>query len=564
VIADVTTKGYWRRLHAVLVEKASVPVGDVPSAGDLPVTANEHDTSEESRITHLFLSIYDELLIAGAQQQRSVFDKWRQSLDQDTWAHKAYAAVGQMGFDHGSYLAASDSSLEKPLAALADVPPFLFPEHRDWWGISKAYRKALIEICSAFASLRLVRKGISVDTQLLEELRSLSELKGSYGVTEVLLKLKPAVLVGTGVTGFLEQDAKEWADKIETFSERAQHYVELATIAYRKGDHEVCKRLLRTTISNALGYGYHKDMSIYLDIESISECRKAGSTKAREWLLRIAPIAKQAGKFTDGDETGNLLLQVAEACETACPDVLHSMYVGLCTEEELYWAEEVFANILRVANLSDPFQAALAATSVDQTSQSVLEARAKNGETEAKAIWNLVQLPTSPIPLVGFNTPSTETQSLELNGDDQVEVEPEQVAEYLNKLSPPYEQHKFSRSWFSTQVKAGNAEAAYKALRDWMRERDYYVVDHELLFEMVPFAEEFDGREEGFQCLCMAATQSYAWSRFAYGPKERRKIWSELQKRYPDKWVSSVTVPTLGIISHRVAIFITVVTRRLH
>ena len=216
------------------------------------------------------------------------------------------------------------------------------------------------------------------------------------------------------------------------------------------------------------------------------------------------------------------------------------MYVGLCAEEELFWAEEVFAKLLRVADLSDPFEAALAATSIDQNSQSVLEARANNGEKEAEAIWVLVKLPASPIPLVGFNTPSTETQSLELSADDQAEVEPEQVGQYLNKLSPPYEQHKFSRSWFSKQVKAGNAEAAYKALRDWMRERDYYVVDHELLFEMVPFAEEFDGREEGFQCLCMAATQSYAWSRFAYSPKEQQKIWSELQKRYPDKWLEYI------------------------
>jgi hypothetical protein len=541
VIADLTPKGYWRRMHAALVEKASVFVTDLPSASDLPVTAKEYDTSEESRITHLFLSIYHESLIAGAQQQKSVLQKWQQSLDQQTWAHQAYVAVGQLGFDHGSFLAESDSGpLDKPLAALADVPPFLFPEHRDWWGISKAYRKALIDICSTFASLRLGRKAQPVDAAFLEELLSLAELKGSYGGTEVLLKLKPAVLTGTAITAFLAQDAKEWANRIETFPERAQHYEQLATIAYRTAQFDACKDLLRMAISNALGYGYHKDMSLYLNVESISQCQRAGSTKGREWLSRVAPIAKQAGNFTDGDETGNVVLQVADACETACQDVLHSMYVGLCAEEELYWAEEVFAKLLRVTDLSDPFEAALAATSIDQKSQSVLEERANNGEKEAEAIWILVKLPASPIPLVGFNTLSTETQSLELSPDDQTEVEPEQVGQYLNKLSPPYEQHKFSRSWFSKQVKAGNAEAAYKALRDWMRERDYYVVDHELLFEMVPFAEEFDGREAGFQCLCMAATQSYAWSRFAYGPKERQKIWSELQKRYPDKWLEYI------------------------
>jgi hypothetical protein len=335
VAAEVTSKGIWRRLHAVLVEKALGLVPSLPLPGDLPVTATEYDTSEEDRITRLFLSIYYESMLAGALPQRSTFDEWRDSLDADTWAHRAYAAVGRMGLDHGSFLASADSGPSKDFfELLADVPPFLFPEHREWWGISKAYRKALLEICATFASLRLGPKALQIDGAFIDELRSLTELRGSYGIVEILLKLKPAVLSESAIRAFLEQDANEWTGRIETFPERAEHYIELATIAYRIGQHDECKRLLRTTISNAVGYGYHKDMAIYLDIESISECRKAGSTKAREWLLRIAPIAKQAGKFTDGDETGNLVLQVAEACETACPDVLHSMYVGLCTEEE--------------------------------------------------------------------------------------------------------------------------------------------------------------------------------------------------------------------------------------
>jgi hypothetical protein len=212
----------------------------------------------------------------------------------------------------------------------------------------------------------------------------------------------------------------------------------------------------------------------------------------------------------------------------------------MCSEEDVYWAEQMFAKVLRVADLSDPFEAALAATSIDEESRSVLEGRVKNGDKDAETVWNLIKVPSSPIPLVGFNPVSSETPPEDSKSDEQPEINPEQVGEYLNKLDPPYEQHKFSRTWFAKQVQDGNVEAAYKALRNWMRERDYYIVDHELLLEMVPFAEEFDGQEEGFQCLCMAATQSYAWSRFAYSPKQRERIWSELQNRYPDRWIDYV------------------------
>jgi hypothetical protein len=541
ISAEATTGNVWRRLYAVIVEKSFEITPDLPPAADLPVFVKEYDTAEESFVTQLFLRIYYESLIAGAQNQSSAYDQWRKTLDESAWAHKAYIAIGRIGVDQGAFLVNGDREVPRTLfGPLLDVPPFLFPEHREWWGVSKAYRRALIEICSVFAGLRLVHRGQQVDEAFIDELHALTELKGSYGITEILLKLKPAVLKTSAVAAFIERDADEWVNRIETFPERAEHYVELATIAYRLGQHDACRRLLRTTISNALGYGYHKDMSIYLDIEAISECGKAGSTKVREWLSRVAPIAKQAGKFTDGDETGNVVLEVAKACKTACPDVLYSMYVGLCDEEELYWADEVFVEIVKVANLNDPFVAALAATSIDDESQAALQGRAVSGDKNAEAIWNFVRFPSLPVAIAGFETSSQESSFEEQKAYEAPDVEPKEVSRFLNKLDPPYEQHKFSRSWFSKQTKEGNAEAAYKALRDWMRQRDYYVVDGELLLEMVPFAEEFDGREEGFKCLCMAATQSYAWSRFAYSPKELEKIWSLLKQRYPDKWLEYV------------------------
>jgi len=541
ISTEATTGNFWRRFYAVMVEKSFEITPDLPPAADLPVFVKEYDTAEESLVTQLFLRIYYESLIAGAQHQNSAYDQWRKTLDESAWAHKAYIAVGRIGFDQGAFLVNGDrETLRTLFGPLLDVPPFLFPEHREWWGVSKAYRRALIEICSAFAGLRLVHRGQQVDETFIDELHALTELRGSYGITEILLKVKPAVLKLSAVAAFLERDADEWVNRIETFSERAEHYVELATIAYRSGQHDACRRLLRTTISNALGYGYHKDMSIYLDIEAISECGKAGSTKVGRWLSRIAPIAKQAGKFTDGDETGNVVLEVAKACKAVCPDVLYSMYVGLCDEEELYWADEVFAEILKVADLNDPFVAALAATSIDNESQAALQGRALSGDKNAEAIWNVVRFPSLPVAIADFETPSQESSFEEQKAYEAPDVEPKEVSRFLNKLDPPYEQHKFSRSWFSKQTKEGNAEAAYKALRDWMRERDYYVVDGDLLLEMVPFAEEFDGREEGFTCLCMAATQSYAWSRFAYSPKQREKIWSLLRQRYPDKWLEYV------------------------
>ena len=112
----------------MLVEEASEVVPDLPTPSELPVVIPEYDTSAESWVTDLFLRVYYESLIAGAQKQRSVYDKWQNRLHKDSWSHKAYAAVGRLGFDHGSFLIGGDPQSPRDLfSPLAECPHFSFP-----------------------------------------------------------------------------------------------------------------------------------------------------------------------------------------------------------------------------------------------------------------------------------------------------------------------------------------------------------------------------------------------------------------------------------------------------
>jgi len=212
----------------------------------------------------------------------------------------------------------------------------------------------------------------------------------------------------------------------------------------------------------------------------------------------------------------------------------------MCRQEELYWAEQVFPMLIRVADLRDPIQAALASTCVDDKSLAALENRAASGDQEAAIILDLVRLHPSPVPMEQPEIASGYSPPEEAAAIKEPSVMPEGLAEYLATLSPPYQQWQFLKAWFAKQVTQGNVEASFFALRDWMRKRDYYLVDGDLLIEMLPFAEEFGGGDEGFEFLCMAAIRSYAWSRWGMSQTVREKLWAELQKRYPDRWLEYI------------------------
>jgi hypothetical protein len=539
VIAEPSDKLIWYRLYHQLV-KASAQSLRLPETSELPITSKEWDTAEESQIETQFRRVYLESMIAGAAQKPQELLTWRDSLQKDAWAHTAFGSVAEMGFEHGSLLAnKSPISREMLAKPLANVPPFSFPEHRDWWGISKAYRKALIDIVSFCANLRFGLHGSKVDREFLAGIQDVPQLKTSSSVPDVLLKVTPTALSDSSLNDFVKQEGEDWVTKMETFPERAEYYLKLATLAYRSGFEDSARALLRTGISNALGYGYHKDMAIYLNADAIEGCSKAGSEDGRTWLSRLAPIALQAGRFTDGDETRNVILRVTEACETACPDVLHSIYVDMCRREEFYWAEQVFPSLIRIANLADPFQSALGRTSIDEESRKVLETRASQGDKDAAVVLEAVRLPSSPVAMETDESESSYSTP-EVSDAELSDVKPSDVSKYLSTLDPPYRQHEFIKRWFAKQVEKGDIEDSFLALRDWMREREFYLVDGDILLKMVPFAEEFGGREEGFEYLCMAATRSYAWSKWGISKETRAEIWSEVQQRYPEKWLEYI------------------------
>jgi hypothetical protein len=530
----------WSRLHMALATPANTSLpSKLPSPKDLPNSAKEFDSAERDVVAARFERVYLESLLLMIQGRSADLNEWRQDLDKGIWSHEASDALAQLAVNSAAELRPEpgvglDTS---PLATLSSV---LFPENRDRWGIWQAFHLALKRVLTTFINLRFTTTGRMLNGDVVRRLREIRQLYPA-DVKDVLLDVAPPARSSEAVREFVRNETVRWESEIETFPDRAKYYLDLTQLLFENGDLEECKGLLRTAVSNAIGYGYHKDLSIFESVEAIRNIHNSGSPRARSLISRLAPIAKWSGDFTDGDETKELLIDAARACQIVCPQVLHAMYVSLVNEEKLYLAEEIFPLIVETLDLSDPFQRALASSSIDSDSMQKLRGKAQRGESNAesvvKAVERFAEVPVKPgkseDPTAFPNINSQEPAGL-------AEISPEDFSEKLNSLGSRYEKREFGLKWLRHHVRKGNAKAVYLALRGYIQEEGVYWADGNMLLELVPYAYEFEGPSIAFDLLCSAGNQLYCWSRFFTDEKWIETIWDTLQERFPDRWLDFV------------------------
>ncbi|MCU4138893.1 MAG: hypothetical protein MW689_000682 [Thermodesulfobacteria bacterium] len=83
---------------------------------------------------------------------------------------------------------------------------------------------------------------------------------------------------------------KECNNTIAYFSKRSSSYANLAEVAFLYRDDETFDRLINKTIKNFITYGSHKDIFLFLVLDSIKACHNVGSKKAKDWLKSLVPL----------------------------------------------------------------------------------------------------------------------------------------------------------------------------------------------------------------------------------------------------------------------------------
>jgi len=164
------------------------------------------------------------------------------------------------------------------------------------------------------------------------------------------------------LAAWAESQVVNWRIALE---ERAESFGRLAIFAAKAGLPENAERLIHRACDNILGYGYHKDMSLFSAIGTIRAVHASGHARTEEHLLSLAPLVEAMDDITDGDETSYLPHHLYDSVAEISPHWRVSYILDLAARQQWRDRDRCLAAFLAAADFSDPVFRALALTVED-------------------------------------------------------------------------------------------------------------------------------------------------------------------------------------------------------
>jgi hypothetical protein len=222
-----------------------------------------------------------------------------------------------------------------------------------------------------------------------------------------------------------------------------------------------------------------------------------------------------------------------------------SCYQWLCVNEDYYDALSAFHSFLKVADLSDSINLAIAKTAIDDESILILNERANSGDIGAEAalftIMDLIGKETiNFIKIMTSKNECSKSNGLkEPSLPSPQDFSPDRLAEYLSiaKGSSSYFGNDaivpWINYWKTTDRKREAFEEIVKEVNTGVDFRDYYI-----LFEL---ALSLYGKDNAYPWLIKANSGRHdVWSYNWIGEEQSIKQLEMVKKYYPSKWLDFI------------------------
>ncbi|MFY9201457.1 MAG: NACHT domain-containing protein [Methanosarcina flavescens] len=374
---------------------------------------------------------------------------------------------------------------------IAKVGSLSYPHNRDLYELQECLRIALSN-CLKVIYIYKCKLGFSFLFDDIE-LNNVIFERNYYNESDLLqflLSFNKPVISNEVYTKFVSDEKNRWKQTIVNFSERADHYSDLAKLAGIHKDKENQDYFLKSAAINLLGYHYHKDMYLDRVLDSIKLCQKAGSLSIENWIQRISPAIEHINEYTDQDHTRYFPIDYAEILWEHDPRLLYKYYFCIVEKENWFLASYLFRYILRSLNFDQDEDLALAFTALDEYSLDELRSMAEEN-TDVKRVLEIVEISIGKIEY-----PKNEPSNIysESQAHDYSEIEPDTFVELVNSLKSDWEKDNFLvncfKHWLDEQKYDNNK--IYRTFVRYIDEHGIKGVSYRVLDVLFPLIYEFE------------------------------------------------------------------------
>jgi NACHT domain len=538
--------GPWAQMYRYLIQKEAINIHcEWPSADDFPDTIPRFTDEQQARLSEVYVRTWLLSCLAGVTRQRTSLDNWLSGLPTHCWTARTARVVAEFGWLSGSDLLGDGLDVCAHCVRLSEVEE-ITPGDPSWddWELWKSYKAALQTILIDLLSLRATYQKRRLDDAAfaaLQQIRALTE----YDLYRLLLACRSDLLERIPLENFVNYRLQGLKTRLDTFPERAQAYMEVAQLTRRGGAPQLSRRALAGAVSNALGYGYHKDMFLYEVIHAMIYAAPHHLVGAESLIDRIAPIANVIDRVTDKDETGNLLEDFAELCtQSGRTASVAAIYSSVLRDERYYLAEDVFSTIAKSGDLDSIWNRSLVSTVIDRRSRSQLKKRAQKEPFAEEVVERLRATDHDPLfspaddtkteakPESGPILESLNERLWEVHPPDQ--IPPEQFIAFIDAHKGDFRLDEFCKRWWA-HWKQQDRSRAYEALYQVLNRANIRLFGGDLQLDILPDVLEREDPAQAFDFLVRAARGLHVWNSFYTQPEKVERAFSVLLQHFPDR-----------------------------
>ena len=335
----------------------------------------------------------------------------------------------------------------------------------------------------------------------------------------------------------IESETHRQFNELEETIENSSAYLELSHIAFQHNLQDLFEKCLRKTWDFVLGYGHHKDPTIFGVLKAVEYLSSVDPNSALTILERISPIVFNIPKFTDGDETRHSKHSISSLAARLNPQTAASIYDQELSDGEWYYAEETILRLLERCDFSSLITKHLYLTGLHSSCYQILREKLENGHPEAKEITANVE------SLLGINVQSQaeKKHSKPDEFDEKITLQPsdyppENFEELSAYLKGKINTRKFWRAWYVHWCEQGREiELLWQLIPQVSTFIDHHD-DKRYLLDLLFFTQrKLNGKAKAFDLLIAAHNAMNGWSDWYESTENSINRLKIVAEQYPKK-----------------------------